>query len=146
MRTLAALGDFLRDAFAENLVPDAALSCGSEQPGCGISHVIGDGYAHYYMPETSCAAITVRLPRKECLGYLVLKENIRLSQRIERFSVSIAENGSFREIYTGTTVGYQRIVPLGGIGTDCLRIDILPSIAKHNTLCFAGCAAAAKAT
>ena len=24
--------------------------------------------------------------------------------------------------------------------------DILPSIAKHNTLCFAGCAAAAKAT
>ena len=34
-------------------------------------------------------------------------------------------------------------------GDDCpelFALYILPSIAKHNTLCFAGCAAAAKAT
>ena len=53
-----------------------------------------------------------------------MKENMRMSQRIERFSVDIEKNGKFKEIYTGTVVGYQRIVRLGGVTTSALRIRI----------------------
>ena len=50
-----------------------------------------------------------------------------MSQRIESFAIDIPENGSFREVFKGTTVGYKRIVPLNGVKTDRLRIRITDS-------------------
>ena len=43
---------------------------------------------------------------------MVLKENIRLSQRIERFSVEAKIDGAWQTVYRGTTVGHKKIVPL----------------------------------
>ena len=127
MRRLAGLGEFLRAAFADDLIPAAELSCDSAKPGHGIENAVKDDYEGYYMPDKESAEITVKLREKAPLGYLVIKENIRLSQRIESFAVDILEGETFREIYTGTTVGYKRIVPLNGAETDCLRIRITDS-------------------
>ena len=76
------------------------------------------------MPKGCSAEITLRFSEPEKLGCLRLKENIRMSQRIERFSVDIENNGKFKEIYSGTVVGYQRIVRLGGVTASALRIRI----------------------
>ena len=127
VRRLAGLGEFLRAAFADDLIPAAELSCDSAKPGHGIENAVKDDYEGYYMPDKESAEITVKLREKAPLGYLVIKENIRLSQRIESFAVDILEGETFREIYTGTTVGYKRIVPLNGAETDCLRIRITDS-------------------
>ena len=121
---LGELGDFLRCAFAENLVPQARLLCESELPDRGIENVIEDSYDGFYMPNSSNADIQIRLSRTEKLGYLVIKENILKSQRIEDHAVDVMKDGCFREVFRGTTVGYKRIVPLGGIETDCVRIRI----------------------
>ncbi|MBQ8108337.1 MAG: hypothetical protein IJ129_06285 [Ruminococcus sp.] len=82
------------------------------------------------MPEGSAADILLELPRAKSLGYLVIKENITLSQRVETFCVDVKENGAFREIYNGTVIGYKCIVPLGGIVSDCIRIRITDSRVK----------------
>ena len=50
-----------------------------------------------------------------------------MSQRIEGFTVDVSESGEFREIYTGTTVGYKRIVPLNNLAADTIRIRITDS-------------------
>ena len=127
VRRLAELGEFLKAAFAENLVPDAELSCESEKTGCNIENVIKDSYESCYMPTSSIADIVITLKQTEKLGYAVIKENILMSQRIESFAVDVWENGCFREVYRGTTVGYKRIVPLNGIETDIVRIRITDS-------------------
>ena len=79
------------------------------------------------MPTSSIADIVITLKQTEKLGYAVIKENILMSQRIESFAVDVWENGCFREVYRGTTVGYKRIVPLNGIETDIVRIRITDS-------------------
>jgi alpha-L-fucosidase len=127
VRTLEALGNYLRAAFAENLVPDAELSCSSEKTNCSIDGVKTDSYDSWFMPDSREAEITVRLPQNEKIGYVVIKENILMSQRIERFAVDVWENGGYHEVYSGTTVGYKRIIPLNGAETDRLRIRILDS-------------------
>ena len=124
VKRLAELGEFLQKAFAEDLVPEARLICESELTDHGIENVIEDSYDGFYMPNSSNADIQIRLPRTEKLGYLIIKENILKSQRIEEHAVDIMKDGCFREVFRGTTVGYKRIVPLGGIETDCVRIRI----------------------
>ena len=120
VRRLAELGEFLQNAFAENLVPGAKLSD-------GVENAVTDSYDTYFMPDPPEAEIVITFPEREKLGYLVIKENILMSQRIESFAVDIAGEGGFREIYRGTTVGYKRIVPLKGAETDSLRIRITDS-------------------
>ena len=127
VKRLSDLGEFLKSAFAENLVPEAKLTCESMQPDHGIERVITDSYETTYIPTSSNADIQIKFPRKEMLGFLVIKENILKSQRVECFSVDISENGCFREVYRGTTIGYKRIVPLGDVVTDTVRIRITDS-------------------
>ena len=127
VRRLVELGEFLKAAFADNLVPGAKLSCESEKHGFGIENIVGDSYESCYMPTSSNADIMITLKQSEKLGYAVIKENILKSQRIESFAVDVSENGCFREVSRGTTVGYKRIVPLKGIETDCVRIRITDS-------------------
>lgn len=127
VKRLGELGSFLRKAFEHDIVPGAELSCESSANGFGIGNVITDSYDSCYMPTSSNADIQIRFTKPEKLGYLVIKENILMSQRIESFAVDISENGCFREIYRGTTVGYKRIVPLEGVDTDTLRIRITDS-------------------
>ncbi len=127
VRRLAELGEFLKAAFGHDLIPEAVLSCNGEKPGFGIENVTADSYDKCYISDTDSAVIEIALPQKENLGYLVIMENITMSQRIEQFAVDAYEDGSFKEIYRGTTVGYKRIVPLGGTVTDRLRIRITDS-------------------
>ena len=79
------------------------------------------------MPDNSETEITFKFDKPEKLGYLVIKENICMSQRVENFTVSVSENGSFRKVYDGTVIGYKRIVPLNDIVTDCIKITITDS-------------------
>ena len=127
VRRLKEIGEFLRTAFADNIAPQAEITADSEAPGCGAEYVKADSYDSFFMPEGSTAEITLRFDSPEKLGYLVIKENIRMSQRVESFGVDICENGGFRSIYSGTVIGYKRIVPLGNVRADGIRIRITDS-------------------
>lgn len=134
---LAELGEFLKASFEHDLIPNAQLKCDSAKQGFGIENVITDGYDSSYISGTNSAVIDIALNEKQKLGYLVIKENIKMSQRVERFAIDIIDNGSFKEIYAGTTIGYKRIVPLDGVKTNHVRIRILDSRTEP-TLSFIG--------
>lgn len=61
------------------------------------------------------------------MGCIVLKENILCSQRVESFSVEAELDGNYTEVYSGTIIGYKRIVPLKNIKTKRIRIKITDS-------------------
>ncbi|SDA30641.1 alpha-L-fucosidase [Ruminococcus sp. YE71] len=137
VKRLYELGGFLRRTFAENILPSTALSCENAAGGHGIENVLEDSYDSFFMPTSPRTEVTLTFGKPEKLGCLVLKENIRMSQRIESFAVEVRENGVFRRVYSGTVVGYKRIVPLGGVVTDCIRISISDSRTQP-TLSFIG--------
>lgn len=120
---LGEIGEFLNKAFADNIASEADITA----DGNDIENVLSDSYDKYYIAVKPEAEITFKFDKAEKLGYLVIKENICMSQRVESFTVSVSENDTFREIYEGTVIGYKRIVPLNGIVTDCVKITITDS-------------------
>lgn len=137
VRRLSEIGEFLKKSFADNIASEAELSADCTADGYNIKNVLTDSYESFYMSEKATADITLTFSKPEKLGYIVIKENIRMSQRAESFTVSVSENGSFKNVYNGTVIGYKRIVPLGGITTDCIRIHINDSRVQP-TVAFIG--------
>lgn len=134
---LAKIGDFLRTAFAHNLLERASLQADSEETGYGIENVREDGYDTYYRPAGSQnhCVITVNFPQETKVSYLVMKENIQKSQRIERFAV---RDDTGTTVATGTVVGYKKIVVCPQpVHTKRLEIDIQDA-RVYPTLSFIG--------
>ena len=105
---LAKIGDFLRTAFAHNVLEGAFLQADSAEEGYGIENVREDGYDTYYRPaghQNHCM-ITVTFPQETKVSYLVMKENIQKSQRIERFAV---RDDTGMTVAAGTVVGYKKL-------------------------------------
>ena len=131
---LRELGERINKAFANNLLVGAELSAEGAEPGHGIDCAREDGYGEYFKGSGSSCEITVRFPKETEVSYIVLKENITDSQRIERFR--IFDGG--RLLFEGTVVGYKKIVRLPEpVRTGLLRICIDDSRC-YPTLSFMG--------
>lgn len=134
---LKGLGEKLRGAFGHNLAAEARLLADCAQPGHDIEQARTDGYQSWFrgpQGHTACR-VTVELPQETGVAYVVLKEYIPDSQRIERFRVT---DGRGRVLYQGSTVGYKKIVPLPpGTRTDRLHI-IIEDARGYPTLAFLG--------
>lgn len=129
VKRLEEIGKYLRTAFAHELLKNADISADSCACGYDISNVKTDGYDTYYTPEKgrNTAEITVRWNETVSIGNIVIKENIRSSQRVESFILEARIDGVFKEIYSGTVIGYKRIIPLKSLNTDRIRIKITDS-------------------
>lgn len=125
VKRLAEIGEYLAKAFGENLLEKARLTA----DGIGIENVRTDSYDDYFTAEKgrNTAEITAEWSSPVSVGNIVLKENIRMGQRVEGFTVEVRNNGIFSEAYSGTVIGYKRIVPLKNITADAVRIRITDS-------------------
>ncbi|MGN0636987.1 MAG: alpha-L-fucosidase [Huintestinicola sp.] len=135
VKRLAELGEYLKKAFAENLLENAGLIADGKE----ISAVRNDNYDEYYIAEkgSTSAELTARWEFPVAVGNIVLKENILCGQRVESFAVEAEQDGEYTEIYSGTVIGYKRIVPLKNIRTRSVRIKITDSRTEP-TLAFLG--------
>jgi alpha-L-fucosidase len=69
--------------------------------------------------------ITVTLKKPALVGYVGLAEFIELGQRVRKFAVDVWVDNSWKEAATGTTIGYNRIVPITPVTTDKVRIRLI---------------------
>ena len=134
VKRLEEIGEHIRKAFGENMIPSAEVICNRADIK---SKILDDSYDDFFIADTDNADITVKWSKPVNIGHIVLKENIKKSQRIEQFCVEALINGSFEKIYENTVVGYKRIIRLDNIVTDCLRIRITDSRTEP-TLSFIG--------
>jgi len=70
------------------------------------------------------AEIVIDLGGQVEFDRIMLQEPIRFGQRIAAFSVEAMENGKWREIAAGTTVGYKRLLRINPLKTDRVKIVI----------------------
>ncbi len=129
VKRLEELGDFLDKTFQNNLLEQASLSVDGHNMIHTIDNVREDSYETYYKQENNrnTAQILIELPKDEMISYVILKENITLSQRIEAFEIYAFNQQQWDCIYRGTVVGYKKIACLKPIRTNKLKINIIDS-------------------
>lgn len=123
---LKEIGAYLEKTFSTNLLPDAALEADSCEEGHGIEGIREDSYDTFYKTRDGIrtAEITICFPAPARVSHVVLKENVQLSQRIEKFEI---RTGTGSLLYEGTTVGYKKIAKFPVTEVTQLRIRICDS-------------------
>ena len=123
---LHALGEYIRRSYGRNLADDAALTASPAADGHDIARVRTDDEGCYIpAANTGAAEITLTWKTPVSIRRIVLKEQIALSQRVERFAIDVMADGAWRESAAGTVIGHKRIVVLDPVETSALRIRIL---------------------
>ncbi|MCR4883125.1 MAG: alpha-L-fucosidase [Clostridiales bacterium] len=125
VQRLHELGTWIRESFRTSLLTGDMASASSCQPQHPISCAVLDD-ASYWQSAFPSATITIQLSEPTRLSYLVMREYIELSQRIENYAIDVFSD-DWKTLYTGTTVGSQKIVPLHALRASALRIRIQAS-------------------
>lgn len=134
---LGELGERIRKAFSHNLLDQAEISACPAAPGHPVESLREDSYEAWFQPPEGRASceLAITFPQEETLSFVVLKENIPDSQRIERFRILDGDNAL---LYKGTVVGYKKIAPLP-LGTRAKTLRICIDDARvYPTLSFLG--------
>jgi Alpha-L-fucosidase len=72
----------------------------------------------------------ITLSKTQAIKYIVLQEYIRLGQRVKAFTVEAWQDGGWKQVAEGTTIGYKRILPMQNVNTNKLRVNITDSKAS----------------
>ena len=129
VKRLRELGDYIRKTFKVNLAEKAEISADKDNGYDLAENVRVDSYDSYYKPfdGDNEATLTFRFSDPQTVSHVVIKEHIPMSQRIERFVVEAKTDSGYTEVYSGTTVGYKKIVKFSPIVTDEIRLRITDS-------------------
>ncbi len=122
---LRELGDYLRAFYGENLAETASAEASPAAEGHGIGYIRSED-EHFYMPirEDGTAEVILRWQTPQPIRRVVLREQLRMSQRIETYAIDLWQDGDWVQKAGGTVVGNKRIVVLDGAPAQALRIRI----------------------
>ncbi|WP_232539039.1 alpha-L-fucosidase [Chitinophaga tropicalis] len=125
----------IREAiFKTNLAPKAKVTATNTRKGnkkVNARYLIDGNSKTYWATgdDQLTGAITLEYASPVSFNRLVLQEYIALGQRVKSFSVDIWEDGAYKEIATGTTIGHKRILLLPDVTTTKVRISIQDALA-----------------
>ena len=127
---LRELRKVLDETFQTDLAAGARTNADSAAKGHAARNIV-DGDAHtWWQPasETRPATVELELKAPRTFNCIMLQEFIPKGQRIEKFSIQVADGEAWREIAVGTTVGYKRLLPLKpDVTASRVRIEIRKS-------------------
>ncbi|WP_291582716.1 alpha-L-fucosidase [Bacteroides sp.] len=111
VQRIKQLSDYLAETFAQNVIAD------KEQLWQGKP---GSERIYELAPDA-------------CINVLMLQEDIARGQRIEGFRVEAEENGEWKLLGEGTTVGYKRLLRFADVHATRLRLTVT---ASRNDFCL----------
>ena len=123
---MIALKKQLDKDFADNLAKDAKITASNHRAGeFAAENTIDQNTNTYWATEEAVnkATLTIDLGREQFFNRLLLQEYIRLGQRSDNFTLTARQNGAWREITHGTTIGYKRILRFETTKARHLRIS-----------------------
>ena len=112
------------------ILEKASLFCEEQKKGFEIENVRSDDYDSYFKTsdgQRNCR-IHIKFDKEYDIHRVVLKENIKKSQRIEAFRILTVHDGSEKCIFEGTVVGYKKITLLDEIKTKELIKELVIEI------------------
>lgn len=138
VKRLKEMGDYLKETFSNCITPEAIITATSEDGEYIASH-IKDENNDFYKACDGVEQVTLDFEFEESklIHHVVLKENLRYSQRIEAFEVLAKTSEGIKKIYEGTVVGSRKICKVEELETNKIMINILAS-RNSPTLKFVG--------
>ena len=129
VQRLEQLGALIRNTFAVNLAADAVFTASADDGVHTADNLREDSYDTYFKTEDgdNAVIISIKMPEMRKVRLVKLKEDIRFSQRVERFAVEYRRGKGWKRVYEGTTVGYQKLCRFRPVTADELRVVILDS-------------------
>lgn len=113
--------------FKENLIAaDCRFSSDNTKQ---VKHAFDNKYDSYWQAADCKAYLEVDFKESLTLNRLLLQEYIPEGQRVKAFRIEYFEDGNWKEMTRGTTIGYKRILRFPPITTQKLRITIEHAIA-----------------
>ncbi|MDR1331048.1 MAG: alpha-L-fucosidase, partial [Tannerella sp.] len=129
IRALQGWKKMLDEAFARNLAARAKATADTHR-GKSVRYAatnVTDGDRETYWATddgVTTGSLEIDLGRPQKVSYILIQEYIRLGQRVKTFDVEAKHGDTWEKVGSGTTVGYKRILPLGGLEASALRIRI----------------------
>jgi alpha-L-fucosidase len=131
IRALEETRSILDETFARDLASEAEAEVRATSWRRGHAKFaprnVVDGVGDtYWVPEEgdSEAGLEILLPEIREFDRILLQEPIRLGQRVASFSVEAREDGEWRNVADGTTIGHKRLLRFPLVRAEAVRITI----------------------
>jgi alpha-L-fucosidase len=112
-----------KESFSTNLAKGALISSAN---GLNTKALVDGNYATYFTTKgkDTTTVIELQLPKPATFNVLLLQENIRIGQRVEKFVLEYKDGGEWKRAAEGTTIGYKRLLLFDKVTADKLRLRI----------------------
>lgn len=134
---LKQFGQLLKQTFAVNLLQQATFTAsnirGRNALKYGTAPLVDKNRYSYWATDDKVLdpCLIADMHKQTTFNVIRLRENIKLGQRISGFAIDAWENGSWKEIGSGTSVGANRLIRLQqNVLTSKVRLRITGSAAS----------------
>ena len=129
--SLKTFGDMVKHTFANNLAKNAKLKLSNSRGAkYNAAALLDHNKATYWATQDQVheATIELNLPASKTFDIISLQEYIELGQRIEAYTIEVFENGAWKKVYDGTSIGAKRLIKLDTpVTTNKVKINITKS-------------------
>uniref|UniRef100_A0A6M2EQ48 Uncharacterized protein n=1 Tax=Populus davidiana TaxID=266767 RepID=A0A6M2EQ48_9ROSI len=132
IQVLKEFSELRRSIFSDNLAGNAILNASSTRGSIGDSrfdpyNIFKEGIYTYWAPEENVSDWALHLNLQESVSFNVfqVQEPIHMGQRITAFHLEVLnEDGDWRMVINGTTVGYQRLLHFPNVESQHLKFVV----------------------
>ncbi|KAI3679495.1 hypothetical protein L2E82_51407 [Cichorium intybus] len=138
IKVLQEFSNLRKSIFSYNLAKSAIVTTSSTRGGSGSdsdsndtqfasNSILEEGISTYWAPKKNQSKWEIYLDFQKSVSFNVvqIQEPIQMGQRIVKFHLDfVNEDGEWREVIRGTTVGYRRILRFSNVKTRILRLVI----------------------
>jgi len=122
---LRELGAAIRESYARNLMEEGVTLTASEaEAGHEARAILRDDDRSYAPAQNGPAEVIAEWPEEKSIRRVVLKEDVRHSQRVERYAIDARVHGAWVPVFEGSVIGHKRIVVFNPLTTSALRVRI----------------------
>lgn len=113
-------------SFSENLLANAKVDNGEAKK------LIDNNVDTYWEADEIPSSLEFSLDEERIIDIIELQEFINKGQRVESFRIEAIEDDQWKEVASGTTIGYRRLLRIAPVKTKMLRLTITGS--RHHAL------------
>ncbi|MBS1681177.1 MAG: alpha-L-fucosidase [Bacteroidetes bacterium] len=128
VKSLLGFRKLLNEEFKTDLAFRAKIKSDAHRGNDYTSDNLVDGNPETYWAtddDRTTGSFEIDFDEKIKMNYVVLKEYIKLGQRIKSFSVEAWVNDGWKKITSATTMGHKRILKTDPVETNKIRVNIL---------------------
>jgi len=123
----------IKEDFKTDLAVNTKVKASNERgKGYEGKQVLNPKDGEYWAAEDGVIQTSIALDfdKETTFNRFLIQEYIPLGQRIKEFTLEVEENGNWKEVAKGTTVGFKRILRFDDVKAKQVRLNILDSKAS----------------